>query len=152
MKFLVKLANFTMAVSLEPFDLFWCFNFWERAPNVYFHSGITTCPPDRYNRHNTAVAASFGQHCPYPIIFMVLFYFPLFVVGHGRHPGRLAYWWNTERKSEGLHIRCSCQSAFLLGGWPRLLSYSARTIPWRHGSIHRGRLPRIMSDSQTRYM
>ena len=62
MKFLVKLANFKMAVSLEPFDRFWCLNFWEKARDVCFHSGKTAGPSDHYNRRNTAAAASFGQH------------------------------------------------------------------------------------------
>ncbi len=52
-----------MAVSLEPFDGFWCFNFWVKALDVYFHPMITAGPSDPYNRHNTA-AASYGQHCP----------------------------------------------------------------------------------------
>ncbi len=52
-----------MAVSLEPFDWFWCFNFWEKALEVYFYSSMIIDPSDPYNWHNTAVAGSFGQHC-----------------------------------------------------------------------------------------
>ena len=63
MKFLIKQANFKMAVSLEPFDRFWCFNFWEKALDVYFYSGMTAGPSDPYNRRITTAAASFGQHC-----------------------------------------------------------------------------------------
>ncbi len=51
-----------MAVSLEPFDRFWCFNFWVKALDVYFHSSKAG-PPAPYNRRNTAAAASYGQHC-----------------------------------------------------------------------------------------
>ncbi len=61
MEFLVKLANFKMAVSMKPFNWFWCFNFWEKALDVYLNSGMTAGPPDPYNQRNTA--ASFGQHC-----------------------------------------------------------------------------------------
>ncbi len=52
-----------MTVSLEPFDRFWCFNFWVKALDVYFHSSTTAGPSDPYNRRNTAAAASYGQHC-----------------------------------------------------------------------------------------
>ena len=51
-----KWANIKMAVSLEPLDRFWCFNFWEKALNVYFHSGMRGSPSDPYNRCNATVA------------------------------------------------------------------------------------------------
>ncbi len=62
-EFKIKLARFKMVVSLEPFDGFWCFNFWVKALDVYFHPGITAGPSDPYNRRSTAPAASYWQHC-----------------------------------------------------------------------------------------
>ena len=64
-----KLAGFKLAVSLEPFDWFWCFNFWVTTLDVDFHCSITAGAPDPYNRHNTA-AASYGQHCYCTINFL----------------------------------------------------------------------------------
>ena len=52
-----------MTVSLEPFDRFWCFNFWVKALDVYFHCGLSAGPLDPYNRRSTAAAGSYGQHC-----------------------------------------------------------------------------------------
>ncbi len=52
-----KLAGFKMAVSLEPFDRFWCFNFWVKALDVYFHPGTPTTgatPPPPPLTDNTA--------------------------------------------------------------------------------------------------
>ncbi len=84
MKFLLKLANFKMAVSLEPFDRFWCFNFWEKALDVCFHSGmtaghqtLTTCatPPPQPLSDNTVKHTT--KH-PHPGTFVsncVLFMF-----------------------------------------------------------------------------
>ncbi len=43
------MANFKMAVSLEPSDQFSFFNLWEKAPDVYFYSAMTAGPPDLYN-------------------------------------------------------------------------------------------------------
>ena len=51
-----------MVVSLEALDWFWCFNFWLKALNVYFHPGLTAGPSDPHNWRSTA-AASCGQHC-----------------------------------------------------------------------------------------
>ena len=58
-----KLGDFKMAVSLEPFDRFWCFNFWLKALDVYFYPGLTAGQSDPHNRRSTAAAASCGQHC-----------------------------------------------------------------------------------------
>ncbi len=58
-----KLGDFKMAVSLEPFDRFWCFNFWLKAFDVYFYPGLTTGQSDPHNRRSTTAAASCGQHC-----------------------------------------------------------------------------------------
>ena len=52
-----------MAVSLEPLDRFWCFNFCLKALDVFFHPEVTAGPTDPYNRRNTAAAGSCGQHC-----------------------------------------------------------------------------------------
>ncbi len=52
-----------MAVSLEPLNRFWWFNFCYKALDVYFHSDLTGGPSDPYNRRNTAAAGSCGQHC-----------------------------------------------------------------------------------------
>ncbi len=55
-----KLAEIKMAVSLEPVDRFWCFNFWVKALDVYFNPSITAGPSDPYNWRNAA--ASYRQY------------------------------------------------------------------------------------------
>ncbi len=51
-----------MSVSRELFDRFWCFNFWMKALDVYFHPNLTAGPWHPYNRRNTAAAASYWQN------------------------------------------------------------------------------------------
>ncbi len=46
-------SKFQLAVSLEPFDWFWCFNFWVKALDVYLCSGSIAGTSDPYNRQKT---------------------------------------------------------------------------------------------------